>query len=104
MEKRVDIKTGFHCNNNCLFCVQAHKKKFGNRTTEEIKKDLTAAKESGCEEVVFTGGEVTIRDDLLELISFAKTNDTGNKHMIKLRIIRNIKVCIHVVFIVLSSL
>lgn len=38
--KRVDIKTGFICNNNCLFCVQADNKCTGNRTFEEIKKDL----------------------------------------------------------------
>ncbi|MBD3204142.1 radical SAM protein [Candidatus Woesearchaeota archaeon] len=72
MQKRVDIKTGFLCNNNCRFCVQAHKKKFGNRTTEDIKKDLLDAKKNECTGVVFTGGEITIRNDLLELVSYAK--------------------------------
>jgi MoaA/NifB/PqqE/SkfB family radical SAM enzyme len=71
MSKRVDVKTGFLCNNNCIFCVQAHKKKFGNRTTEELKKDLKASRQN-CDSVVFTGGEVTIRGDLLELVSYAK--------------------------------
>lgn len=70
--KRVDIKTGFLCNNNCLFCVQAHKKKFGNRSTKEIKTFLKNAKNNNCQGVVFTGGEVTIRDDILELIKYAK--------------------------------
>jgi len=70
--KRVDIKTGFLCNNNCTFCVQAHKKKLGNRTTKEIKKDLQEARKTKCDGVVFTGGEVTIRDDLIELVKFAK--------------------------------
>ncbi len=70
--KRVDIKTGFLCNNNCLFCVQAHKKRFGNRKTGDIKKDLEDAKKTGCTGVVFTGGEVTIRDDLLDLVRHAK--------------------------------
>ena len=65
MGKRVDVKTGFLCNNNCLFCVQAHKKHLGNRTTEEIKKDLKASRKR-CDEVVFTGGEVTVRKDILE--------------------------------------
>ncbi|MBL7148116.1 MAG: radical SAM protein [Nanoarchaeota archaeon] len=71
MEKRVDIKTGFTCNNNCRFCVQAHKKKYGDRNTEEIKKDLKKARKT-CSGVVFTGGEVTIRDDILNLVSYAK--------------------------------
>ena len=69
--KRVDIKLGFLCNNNCRFCVQAHKKRFGNRTTEEIKKDLREARKT-CIDVVFTGGEPTIRKDILELVSYAK--------------------------------
>ena len=72
-DKRLDIKTGFTCNNNCRFCVQAHKKKFGNRPTEDIKKDLEKARKTKCNGVVFTGGEPTIRDDILELVSYAKT-------------------------------
>ena len=71
MGKRADIKTGFVCNNNCLFCVQAHKKQQGNRTTQEIKSYLKEAKKSGCDSIVFTGGEPTIRDDIVELVSFA---------------------------------
>tara|TARA_Y100000310_G_scaffold335298_1_gene416939 strand:- start:530 stop:1420 length:891 start_codon:yes stop_codon:yes gene_type:complete len=71
MQKRVDIKTGFGCNSNCKFCVQAHKKKLGNRSTEDIKKDLEESRKN-CSEVVLTGGEVTIRKDIFELVSYAK--------------------------------
>ncbi len=70
-EKRVDIKAGFLCNNNCLFCVQAHNKWRGNKTTEEVKSDLEESKKR-CNAVVFTGGEVTIREDIFELVSYAK--------------------------------
>ena len=72
MSKRVDIKTGFLCNNNCLFCVQGWRKDIGNRTTEEIFEDLDAAKKTNCDGVVFTGGEVSIRKDFFELLSYAK--------------------------------
>ncbi len=71
-EKRVDIKTGFKCNNNCRFCVQANKRHLGNKTTEEIKKDLEEAYKNGCKGVVFTGGEITIRPDIFEIVSYAK--------------------------------
>jgi molybdenum cofactor biosynthesis enzyme MoaA len=69
--ERIDLKTGFTCNNNCIFCVQAHKKKFGNKTTHELKKYIkdSAKMYHG---VVFTGGEATIRKDIFELVSFAK--------------------------------
>ncbi|MBN2422218.1 radical SAM protein [Candidatus Woesearchaeota archaeon] len=72
MGKRVDIKTGFLCNNNCRFCVQAHKKKFGNRPTKDIVNDLKKARKTGCTGVVFTGGEVSIRKDFFELLTYAK--------------------------------
>ena len=69
--KRVDIKIGFLCNNNCMFCVQAHKKNLGNKTTEEIKENLREAR-GRCNGVVLTGGEPTIRKDFIELVSYAK--------------------------------
>jgi MoaA/NifB/PqqE/SkfB family radical SAM enzyme len=69
--KRLDIKTGFVCNNNCLFCVQADNKCNGNRTFEAIKKDLIDSRKR-CDGVVLTGGEVTIRKDFFEIVAFAK--------------------------------
>jgi radical SAM protein with 4Fe4S-binding SPASM domain len=72
--KRVDVKTGFICNNNCLFCVQADNKCKGNRSFEEIKKDLIESKKR-CSGVVLTGGEVTIRSDFFEIVKLAKELD-----------------------------
>jgi MoaA/NifB/PqqE/SkfB family radical SAM enzyme len=70
--KRVDIKTGFVCNNNCLFCAQAHNKEKGNKSEKEIRNDLLEARKNNCEGVVFTGGEITIRKDFPDLIAYAK--------------------------------
>ena len=69
--KRVDIKTGFICNNNCMFCVQADNKCKENRSLEDIRKDLVETREK-CNSVVLTGGEVTIRKDFLDLVKLAK--------------------------------
>jgi len=71
MGRRLDLKVGFKCNNNCIFCAQAHKKYLGDQTTETLKEQLMVAKNDGCDEVVFTGGEPTIRDDIVQLIIFA---------------------------------
>lgn len=70
MGRRLDLKTGFKCNNNCRFCVQAHKKKYGNRDTKELLQELKEGRKT-CDELVITGGEVTIRDDLFYLIRHA---------------------------------
>ncbi len=70
--KRVDIKTGYLCNNNCLFCVQAHNKMHANKDYDEIIASLKSAKEADCEGVVFTGGEFTLRKDALKLVKTAR--------------------------------
>ncbi len=73
--KRLDLKVGFSCNNNCRFCVAADKRVKGNKTTEQIKKDLEMGIKDKCSGVVFTGGEPTIRKDILELVAYAKQLD-----------------------------
>jgi MoaA/NifB/PqqE/SkfB family radical SAM enzyme len=70
--KRLDVKTGAVCNNNCVFCAQSHMRKYGNRSIADIKRYLALAKKDGCAGVVFTGGEPTIREDIVELVAHAK--------------------------------
>ncbi|UCG95295.1 MAG: radical SAM protein [archaeon] len=73
MGKRLDIKVGFKCNNNCVFCAQAHKRELGNQPTKSLKECLERAFfEDDCNEIVFTGGEPTIRKDFFDLVKFAK--------------------------------
>lgn len=73
MTKKIDLKLGFTCNNNCRFCVVAHKRKWGDRTTEEAKQELKLIKVPQNKNLVLTGGEVTIREDILEIIGYAKS-------------------------------
>lgn len=69
---RIDLKLGFGCNNRCRFCVQGDKRhRLPNLTTEEAKKRLAEAREHS-DAIVFTGGEVTIRPDIVELVGTAR--------------------------------
>ncbi len=71
--KRADIKTGFNCNNHCRFCVQGNKRVlYGDKSTVEIKKALQEAR-NDCDSVVFTGGEPTVRKDIIDLVRYAKS-------------------------------
>ena len=73
--ERIDIKTGFDCNNKCLFCVQGDKRyEYGSKSTEEVKEQLEENRQHA-DALVFTGGEVTIRKDFFELVRFAKELD-----------------------------
>ncbi|MBU1137293.1 radical SAM protein [Patescibacteria group bacterium] len=72
--KKTVLIIGYQCNNNCRFCVDADKRNLVNKTTEEIKREITAAKARGTTYLELIGGEVTIRPDAVELISFAKNS------------------------------
>jgi MoaA/NifB/PqqE/SkfB family radical SAM enzyme len=74
---KVDIKFGFLCNNMCLFCVQGDKReKLGDISFNDLVKTLQSAREKS-DNVVFTGGEVTIKKEFLKLLKVA--DDLGFK-------------------------
>jgi MoaA/NifB/PqqE/SkfB family radical SAM enzyme len=71
--KRVAIFVGYSCNNDCEFCVVAAKRGRPDRTTEEVREELKQAFQGGARQVVFTGGECTLRKDLCDLVAFARS-------------------------------
>ena len=73
LPKRVDVKLGFSCNNRCRFCVQGDKRRrFPDLSTDEAKERLRRARTTS-DAVVLTGGEVTIRPDIVELVAYARS-------------------------------
>ncbi len=71
IRRRIDLKTGFQCNNRCEFCVQGDKRnEYPDKTTDVLKSIIDEEREHA-DEIVFTGGEVTIRKDLPELVAHA---------------------------------
>ena len=76
MKKISDIKVGYSCNNNCVHCVVTDHRdiikrtqKTIDRTFDECKREIFVAKENGAEEIVLTGGEASIRDDFLDILT-----------------------------------
>ncbi len=71
-KKRIDIKVGFSCNNHCVHCVQGNKRDMlPDKDTEDIKAMLWESRHEALD-VVFTGGEPTIRKDIVELVRYAR--------------------------------
>lgn len=71
--KRVDIRFGYSCNNNCIFCIDKDSRnKYPDMTTSQVKLIIKKATGKGAEQITFTGGEPTIRSDIFELVSYAK--------------------------------
>jgi MoaA/NifB/PqqE/SkfB family radical SAM enzyme len=82
--RKIEIVTGFTCNNNCLFCSVGDKLRSFDKTTKEIIADIDRAVLENPEEINLTGGEPTIRRDIVELISY-----TRNKGIKKIRVTTN---------------
>lgn len=102
--KRLDLKVGFVCNNNCVFCVQADNKLKGDRPFEDLIADLKEGIERGCGEVVLTGGEPTIRKDFFEIIK--KAVETGYKSIqiqTNGRMFSNLDFCRKAIFLGMSE-
>lgn len=64
----------WHCNQKCLHCYAAgqEQSEVQELSTNEWKKVIDKCKEIGIPQLTFTGGEPTMRNDLVELIDYAK--------------------------------
>ena len=65
------LLTGFSCNNNCIFCSNVSDRDF-NSPKEELLEKIDKGYRDGFRILEFIGGEITIRPDFFELISYAK--------------------------------
>ena len=69
------VKDGrWHCNQKCVHCYAAGQNYAEEKelSTEEWKRALDRCREAGIPQITFTGGEPTMREDLCELISYAR--------------------------------
>ncbi|MFH1263749.1 MAG: radical SAM protein [Pseudomonadota bacterium] len=77
LTSRVDINVGYSCNERCKFCyyIQTVKDRDKEKDlpTAEVKKQIAYIRNRGIETLEFTGGEPTIRPDLIELTQYAKS-------------------------------
>lgn len=73
--ERVDIRLGYQCNARCRFCYYQHsvKETGEDPSTYEVMRILKMLRKEGATEIEFTGGEPTLREDLVELVYYAKS-------------------------------
>ena len=73
MIERIDLKVGFACNNFCRFCVQGDKReKLPAKSRDELCRALAEGRRSGARGVVFTGGEPSLHEGLLDAVRHAR--------------------------------
>jgi MoaA/NifB/PqqE/SkfB family radical SAM enzyme len=69
---KVVLFTGYACNNNCLFCIDADKRDLPQKSTAELLRETARARARGAEVLEIIGGEATIRPDFARLVAAAK--------------------------------
>ncbi|MFH2204047.1 MAG: radical SAM protein [Elusimicrobiota bacterium] len=73
MQRFADLKTGYDCNNNCVFCVQGEKRKqHAPLACAEIERKLKEGRGRGAERLLIAGGEPSIREDFLPTVRAAR--------------------------------
>lgn len=69
---KIVIFTGYACNNNCAFCIDADKRGLPQKSTAELLGEVLRAKNKGADILEIIGGEATIRPDFTRVVSAAK--------------------------------
>lgn len=69
---KIVLFTGYACNNNCVFCIDADKRGLPQKTTAELLKGVLRAKNKGAYVLEIIGGEATMRPDFSRLVAAAK--------------------------------
>ncbi len=72
---RIDLALTYNCNNNCCHCYAGGPHKTKELSTGEWKEIIRKAVDFEVPNVVFTGGESLLREDLEELIAYAESLD-----------------------------
>ncbi len=73
-EKRVDLLVGHMCNERCVFCTDVNQRSRKRLQPAAVwNEQLREMREKGAEHVLFVGNEPTLRNDLPEMIAYAKS-------------------------------
>ena len=70
--RRLDLKVGFSCNNRCIHCIQGNKRFTAPDKTDKEIREILKRESKDHDGVVFTGGEPTIRPELVSWVAYAK--------------------------------
>lgn len=71
LEGSLFLRLGLACNNRCYMCAGTWLYQ-ANLSTAQIIRRLCLGREKGLSEVIFSGGEPTVRRDLVQVVSAAK--------------------------------
>lgn len=69
---RMDLAITYRCNNDCPHCYNARLRSYPELPTDDWKQIIDRLWDLNIPHLIFTGGEPTLREDLVELIRYAE--------------------------------
>ena len=69
---RMDLAVTYRCNNDCPHCYNARSRTYPELSTKDWEQIIDRLWQLNIPHLIFTGGEPTLRDDLVELIAYAE--------------------------------
>ena len=69
---RMDLAVTYRCNNDCPHCYNARVRTYPELDTKDWKKIIDQLWQINVPHLIFTGGEPTLREDLVDLIAYAE--------------------------------
>ena len=69
---RMDLALTYRCNNDCAHCYNARPRNYPELDTASWKRIIDKIWDLRIPHLVFTGGEPTLRNDLVELVEYAQ--------------------------------
>jgi len=77
----VDLKLGFACNQNCRHCAVDGKRHVPVLSLAEVCAEIDFYRHCGAIRLVLTGGEPTLRHDLVEIVRYAARGGFSDIHL-----------------------
>lgn len=68
---RMDISLSYKCNNKCPHCYLSNNNENYSLSTRQWEKVISRLWKIGIPQIVFTGGECTLREDLVHLVKYS---------------------------------
>jgi MoaA/NifB/PqqE/SkfB family radical SAM enzyme len=70
--QQFEVKTGYACNNNCIFCLNQNKKYYKAFPLDDIFRYIRQAASRGCWQLIISGGEPLISPHFFDILDYAR--------------------------------